>query len=244
MYFSGGGVASIFSAVANRPPVADAGADQNPECEGPDGALVSFDGSGSTDAESSSGTNDDIVLFQWLVGGNVIAVGELVDVTLALGTHTVTLLVTDSFGATDEDTVLITVEDTISPSLSLSVSPHVLWPANHKMVDVVVSAGATDLCDLTPTITLVSVDNSESDNSTGGGDGNTNNDVQNAAIGTADFDISLRAERRGKADGRVYTLTYRATDASGNWVEESVIVEVPHDQSAHSCDQPDCDLNP
>ena len=119
----------------------------------------------------------------------------------------------------------------------------VLWPANHKMIDVVVSAGATDLCDPVPVVTLVSVINSESDNSTGGGDGSTNNDIRNADIGTADFDISLRAERSGKGDGRVYTLTYRATDASGNWVEESVTVDVPHDGSAHSCDQPDCDLN-
>ena len=238
------GSAYVFGLGANAPPVANAGADQSLECEGVDGALVSLDGSGSTDADSSAGTNDDIALFQWLLSGSVIATGEHASVTLPLGTHSVTLLVTDSLGATDEDTVQITVVDTTSPSLSLSVTPHVLWPANHKMIDVIVSAGATDLCDLAPTLTLVSVTNSESDNAGSGGDGNTNNDIQNADIGTADFDVSLRAERRGNGDGRVYTLTYRATDASGNWAEESVTVDVPHDTTEHSCDQPDCDLNP
>ncbi|MCH7909570.1 MAG: alpha/beta hydrolase fold domain-containing protein [Candidatus Hydrogenedentes bacterium] len=224
-------------------PIASAGPDQIVECASSTGTLVALDGSGSSDADSTSGTNDGIANYSWQLGGSEIATGEVAFVTLPDGNHTITLVVTDLSGLTAQTTVQIAVVDTTSPSLSLTVTPHVLWPANHKMIDVVVSAGATDLCDLAPTLTLVSVTNSESDNSSIGGDGNTNNDIQNADIGTADFDVSLRAERRGNGDGRVYTLTYRATDASGNWVEESVTVDVPHDGSAHSCDQPDCDLN-
>ncbi len=40
--------------------------------------------------------------------------------------------------------------------------------------------------------------------------------IQDAGVGTTDFEFSLRAERSGTGDGRVYTVTYTATDASGN----------------------------
>lgn len=49
-------------------------------------------------------------------------------------------------------------------------------------------------------------------------------------IGTADYDISLRAERSGKSDGRIYTITYEACDNSGNCATGSATVTVPHNQ--------------
>jgi hypothetical protein len=41
----------------------------------------------------------------------------------------------------------------------------------------------------------------------------------------------LRAERAGGGNGRVYTLTYRVTDGSGNETEAEAKVYVPHDYS-------------
>jgi len=35
----------------------------------------------------------------------------------------------------------------------------------------------------------------------------------------------------GRRDGRVYTITYRAVDDSGNAAEQSATVVVPHDQA-------------
>ncbi len=70
---------------------------------------------------------------------------------------------------------------------------------------------------------------SEPDNSTGKGDGNTTNDIQGAEVGTEDYDISLRAERKGSGSGRIYTVTFEATDDSGNRVTASSNVLVPHD---------------
>jgi len=58
------------------------------------------------------------------------------------------------------------------------------------------------------------------------GDGNTVNDI--VMIDNSAF--KLRAERSGKGSGRVYTLIYRATDASGNVAMVSVTVKVPHNQ--------------
>jgi hypothetical protein len=45
-----------------------------------------------------------------------------------------------------------------------------------------------------------------------------------------DFTFNLRAERSGTGSGRVYTITYKATDVSGNYAIATVTVEVPHNQ--------------
>ena len=57
------------------------------------------------------------------------------------------------------------------------------------------------------------------------GDGNTTNDIQ-----IENGNIFLRAERSGLGTGRVYTITYKATDASGNSAQDSATVTVPHNQ--------------
>ncbi|HIJ54290.1 MAG TPA: hypothetical protein HPP66_14240 [Planctomycetes bacterium] len=41
---------------------------------------------------------------------------------------------------------------------------------------------------------------------------------------------SLRAERSGTGNNRVYTITYRAVDDCGNAAVRSATVTVPHDQ--------------
>ena len=44
----------------------------------------------------------------------------------------------------------------------------------------------------------------------------------------------LRAEREGKNKaGRIYTITYSATDGSGNKTTASATVTVPHDEREH-----------
>jgi hypothetical protein len=42
--------------------------------------------------------------------------------------------------------------------------------------------------------------------------------------------ISLRAEGSGKSDGRIYTIIYEVTDASGNSATAEATLTVPHDQ--------------
>lgn len=59
------------------------------------------------------------------------------------------------------------------------------------------------------------------------GSGNFSPDAKNIGIGT----LRLRAERSGNADGRVYLIVIRATDASGKTGFCSKTVTVPHDQS-------------
>ena len=211
--------------VLNQVPDADAGFDDAVECNCPAGARVRLDGSESSDPDG------DVLTYTWTGpfsenGGTVSGVSPTV--TLPLGVHTVTLTVTDPSGASDTDTVEITVEDTTAPTVTLTLSPGVLWPANHKLIRITATIDVDDDCGSNATVKLVSIESNESDN--GRGDGNTTNDIQEASYGTDDRSFLLRAERSDRGRGRVYEVTYVVTDASGNDTEVTAEVRVPHDQ--------------
>jgi hypothetical protein len=89
--------------------------------------------------------------------------------------------------------------------------------------DVVASAAAGP----PPTVVLVAITSSEPDD--GAGDGNTVDDIQDADVGTADYDFKLRAERAGGGGGRIYTAFYTATDNFGNEATAAGFAVVPHD---------------
>ena len=132
----------------------------------------------------------------------------------------------DQFRYSDHDPVIIGLDvcDAIAPVFDeLTVTPDILWPANHKYVDVIATVIVSDNFDPNPSITLVSVTSNEPDNENGNGDGNTIDDV----VLVDDFHFQLRAERAGNGTGRIYTITYLVTDACGNETTQSVTVSVP-----------------
>jgi hypothetical protein len=133
----------------------------------------------------------------------------------------------DPYRSSDHDPVItgLAVCDEIPPTLEVTVTPDSLWPVNHKYVDVVATVIASDNFDPNPTISLVSVTSNEPDDDLG--DGKTTDDI----VILDDFSFMLRAERSGKGDDRVYTLTYQVTDACGNTTLASVTVTVPRDKS-------------
>jgi hypothetical protein len=96
------------------------------------------------------------------------------------------------------------------------------------MVAVHTTVNAWDRCGPAG-VALESITSDESDRGFENADVNTVNDIQGANQGTPDFDFLLRAERMGRGEGRVYTITYAATDESGNAAAASTGVEVPHD---------------
>ena len=119
--------------------------------------------------------------------------------------------------------------DKTPPEISISVSPDTLWPPNHKMVEIIATVAVSDTGDPFPTVVLSSIVSNEPDDANGNGDGNTMNDIQGVDIGTEDYVFLLRAERDGSGNGRVYTITYTSTDASGNNAIAIITVTVPHD---------------
>jgi hypothetical protein len=130
----------------------------------------------------------------------------------------------DPYRSSDHDPVIVGLDvcEDIAPTFDeLTVTPSVLWPANHKYVDIDATVSVSDNFDTDPTITLLSVTSNEPDN--GKGDGNTINDV----VVVDDFHFMLRAERSGTGSGRIYTIDYRVTDACGNSATASTEVTVP-----------------
>ena len=113
--------------------------------------------------------------------------------------------------------------DVTPPSLSVSVTPTMLWPANHQMIEIVPTISVTDDFDPSPSVSLVAITSNEGDDVRG--DGNTSNDI--VIDGSSVF---LRAERSGLGEGRIYTLTWRAMDQAGNSSLASATVTVPHDK--------------
>ena len=104
----------VVTELCNAPPVADAGADQIVECQSPSGALVTLDGSGSSDPDG------DPLIFTWSgpfpeVGGTTT--GEMPMVSLPLGMSTITLVTNDGQVDSAGSSVEITVKDTTPPGI-------------------------------------------------------------------------------------------------------------------------------
>jgi hypothetical protein len=112
--------------------------------------------------------------------------------------------------------------DTTAPTLTITLSPNKLWPANGKLVPITATVSARDDYDPQPEIKLVSVTLNET------------LDKEDAKRGIDDRHFMLRAKREGKNKaGRIYTVTYSATDGSGNKSIASATVTVPHDDREH-----------
>jgi photosystem II stability/assembly factor-like uncharacterized protein len=122
--------------------------------------------------------------------------------------------------------------DSTPPEISVVLDRTALWPPNHKMAPIHATVTVGDNCDENPTFVLTSITSDPAPDLRG--DGNTGDDIQGAAFGTADLDFELRCERSGIGTGRRYTVTYTVTDASGNTSSVSVPVDVPHDQSGQA----------
>jgi hypothetical protein len=207
----------MVDVVDTTPPSVDAGPDMTVEAVSPAGAEVTLYGN-ATDAV------DMDLDFVWSEGDTILGNESSLTATLTLGTHTLTLNATDDSGNTGTDTVMVDVVDTTPPEINILVNPDIMWPPNHKYVDVETVVTVHDAVDTSPTLTLVSVTSNEPDN--GKGDGNTTNDIEILS----DTMFRLRAERSGKGQGRIYTITYGAEDASGNYAEASITITVPHNQ--------------
>lgn len=112
--------------------------------------------------------------------------------------------------------------DTTAPALSVALNPATLWPPNNKAVPVTATITVKDDYDPEPEVKLESITANETLDA---------NDIQDAQVGTDDRSFLLAAKRAGNnMAGRTYTVTYSATDASGNKATTSAAVTVPHDQ--------------
>jgi len=125
---------------------------------------------------------------------------------------------------------MVTVEDTTPPVVTLKQTPE-FWPPNHRLESltladlVIVDDACEGMLNPNDAGAIIDIYSDEPDNSTG--DGNTTGDI----VITDDHSFSIRVERKGNGNGRVYGVRFEVTDSSGNATEATAYVHVPHDQS-------------
>jgi hypothetical protein len=130
------------------------------------------------------------------------------------GSTDVMVIVNDGESDPVTQSTSVSVVDTTPPTItSLSASPNVLSPPNHKMVPITISVAATDICDPNPKSKIISVTSNEP----GAGQYEI----------TGNLTLNLQSDRNGTGNGRVYTIAVQATDASGNATKKNVTVTVP-----------------
>lgn len=192
--------------VDTTPPTLNLPADMTAEATSAAGAVVTY-----------TATATD------LVDGNVtVNCTPASGSTFPLGTTNVQCSATDLHGNTASGSFNITVVDTTPPAItSVTASPASLWPDDHKLVDVTITAIATDLVDPSPTLQIISVTSDQPVVT------NSNQDQSPDWVITGAMTLQLRRERVNGAD-RTYTITVQATDFSGNTSTATVQVMVTH----------------
>lgn len=94
----------------NQNPIADAGPDQSASDGDGDGLeFFTLDGSASSDPDGT------LVSIEWFEGTTLLGTGATLGTSFGLGTHNVTLIVTDNDGATASDSTIITVNPNQPP---------------------------------------------------------------------------------------------------------------------------------
>ena len=185
----------------------------------------------------------DTLSYEWRKGSDVLASGTVLTpsggehVNIApltgtggvapflIGVNELVVSVNDGVNPAVGVSVTIEVADTEAPTLAPVPSQTMLWPPNHNLCPVTIQANASDNSG-GPVALGVTITCNETD------DGNQEPDwyIDSVDSNTGTIQLRLRAERPGSGDGRVYSITITATDASDNQSVAVVEIRVPHDQ--------------
>jgi Putative Ig domain./REJ domain. len=197
--------------VANIPHAPVAAAVANPTSPNEGGSTVQLDGSGSTDPDMDSltytweQTAGPTVTLVYSPGDTAHVMPSFVTPWVSVDTSfTFKLTVSDWPGSSSSAYVTVTVINSHTPpdASHARADVSVLWPPDHKMAQVHI-IGVVN-----PNNDPITIDHVTQDEPTNGlGDGDTPID----AIISGDS-VTLRAERSGKGDGRVYRICFTVHD--------------------------------
>jgi CARDB protein len=127
------------------------------------------------------------------------------------------------------ESFVVPMETPNHPPVCAGAAPSValLWPPNHQLVSVTIQ-GVTDPENDPVSVRIAGITQDEPVN--GLGDGDTAPD----GFGVGTSVALLRAERSGLENGRVYAVSFTASDGKGGACSGTVSVGVPHDQGQGS----------
>ncbi|HHP1041273.1 TPA: hypothetical protein ACR3S6_005068 [Bacillus thuringiensis] len=110
--------------------------------------------------------------------------------------------------------------------LNISLDKIIIWPPNHKMVPITATIHASDGTSGINSVVLTSITSNETLQSD-----DLRNANYNKPISGSTDSFSLRADRLGSGNGRIYTVIYTAMDNTGDVTTKIATVTVPHDRS-------------
>lgn len=150
-------------------------------------------------------------------GVETVIPGDYASLTLtADGIYNITYYSIDNAGNAESPNNMTVKIDKTPPVLNLSTNPNILWPPNHKIVDVLIGGNAIDVLSGIALVAFTVTDEYG---------------IVQPSISDFNTTIQLDAWREGTdMDGRHYTITAVAADAAGNKTTTSATVLVPHDQ--------------
>jgi uncharacterized protein len=182
--------------------------------------VVTLSGAATIDVEAGSQWTDTGATASDTCAGDLTAAIQVTGTVINTvpGTYPIAYSVSDGFNSASVTRYIVVVDNT-APALTAVVPTPAELPANHKMWDVALLYGATDVTG-TPQCS-VAVTSNEPVN--GPGDGNTNADWQ--VIDP--HHMRLRAERAAQGNGRIYTIAVSCNDAAGNVSTGNARVFVP-----------------
>lgn len=184
----------------------------------------------------------DNVIYKWVNGELLITSGQIQ--TTYGGDPADIPETTTNFGSVGLKVIALRVEDGVNPPVSKNILVHIidstaptiapipnktiLWPPNHKMVDILIQTNANDNGGNLVSLVASVYSNEPVD---GLGDGDIAPDWTTPIINeeTGTISLKLRAERSGSGSGRTYTISITARDQSGNSSTADVKIFVPHD---------------
>lgn len=122
----------------NRPPIAQAGPDQTAECTGVP-ITITLNGAASSDPDG------DALTYSWSENNAEVSTQVSPILSLAKGSHTFTLVVSDGKGGDASDQVVVDVVDTTPPVVTLKGDASLTIECHTSFSDP--GASATDACD-------------------------------------------------------------------------------------------------
>ncbi|MFZ2948768.1 MAG: beta-propeller fold lactonase family protein [Desulfuromonadaceae bacterium] len=167
-------------------------------------------------AASDSGSGVKEIHYSVDDSAEVVTAGSAAHLVIGSdGAHTVTYYAVDNAGNVEQGKKLDVNIDQTPPALTLSLNRNVLWPPNHKMVDVLVNGIPADqLSGIASAVIRV-------DDEYG---------IYSGTVSGFGGAVRLEAWREGNdLDGRRYTITVAVTDKAGNSTTGTSEVIVPHD---------------
>jgi hypothetical protein len=209
--FPGWTVQMEFTSVAAVAVGIDIDGGMTQECTRPEGDVVTMNAAVNTPSGA------EIASISWDVDGAFFSIGETIQPTLGLGSHTVEVTVHTTAGDTASDSVTVTVVDTIRPTLVAAFKDRktgetitTVSGANKEFVEVTLVT--EDACEPDPQLNIVSA-------------------TLTPTYKTFNGDVLEIKPKTGKAILPITAISLNATarDAAGNTTSASAVLEIISD---------------